>query len=166
LIAGDYGEQTECQGTRITRVRENVQCFGANAFEALREKSKAIMEKRSHDAFLDARIQMESPLACFIMGPFALIYLVLSRTAMPWLAQAAFDKITKGGAIVALLSIAIFIFIDMSFGRYESIAEVETRFDSKADRKLVNLYFVGGLSALAVILFAAHFIKLSLPSSP
>jgi quinol-cytochrome oxidoreductase complex cytochrome b subunit len=119
-----------------------------------------------HDAFLDARIQMESPLACFIMGPFALIYLVLSRTAMPWLAQAAFDKITKGGAIVALLSIAIFIFIDMSFGRYESIAEVETRFDSKADRKLVNLYFVGGLSALAVILFAAHFIKLSLPSSP
>jgi hypothetical protein len=119
-----------------------------------------------HDAFLDARIQMEGPLACFIVGPFALSYLILSRTIMPWLAQAAFDKFTKGGAIVALLSIAIFIVIDMSFGRYESIAEIETHFNSEADRKWVNLYFVGGLSALAATLLAAHFIKLSFPSIP
>ncbi len=120
----------------------------------------------SHDAFLDARIQMEGPLACFIVGPFALGYLILSRTMMPWLAQVAFDKITKGGVIIALLSIAIFIAIDVSFGRYESVAEMETHFNSEVDKKWVNLYFVAGLIALAATLLAARIIKLYFPSIP
>lgn len=121
---------------------------------------------RPHDAFLDARIQMEGPLAIFIVGPLTLSYLILSRTIMPWLTEVAFDRVTKGGVIVALLSIAIFIGIDMSFGRYESIAEVETRFNSESDRKWVNLYFVGGICALAAGLLAAHFIKITFPAIP
>jgi hypothetical protein len=69
---------------------------------------------------------MEGPLALVIVGPLTLSYLILSRTIMPWLAQIAFDEVTRGGVILALLSIAIFIGLDMSFGRYESIAEVES----------------------------------------
>jgi hypothetical protein len=119
-----------------------------------------------HDAFLDARIQMEGPLAVFIVGTLTLSYLILSRTIIPWLAQTAFDKVTNGGVIVALLSIAIFIGIDMSFGTYESIAEVGTRFNSESDRKWVDLYFVGGFGALAAVLLAAHFIKITFPVIP
>lgn len=85
---------------------------------------------------------------------------------MPWLAQVAFDKITKGGVIIALLSIAIFIAIDVSFGRYESVAEMETHFNSEVDKKWVNLYFVAGLIALAATLLAARIIKLYFPSIP
>ncbi len=117
-----------------------------------------------HDAFLDARIQMEAPLAIFILGLLTLSYLILSRTVMPWLTQTAFDTITRGGVIVALLSIAIFIGTDISFGRYESIAETETRFNSESDRKWVNVYFVGGMCALALVLLAAHFIKITFPA--
>ena len=109
---------------------------------------------------------MEGPLACFIVGPLTLCYLVLSRTIMPWLAQLAIDKVTKGGAIVALLSIVIFIGVDLSFGRYESTAEAETQFGSDADGKWVNLYFIAGLAALAATLLVAHFINLRLLPIP
>jgi hypothetical protein len=120
----------------------------------------------AHDAFLDARIQMEGPLACYTVGPLALIYLILSRTILPWLAQVAFDKFTKGGLIVAILSIAIFMVVDLSFGRYESIPEIETHFNSEADRRWANLYFVGGLGALAATFLADHFIMLAFPAIP
>lgn len=70
-----------------------------------------------HNAFLDASIQVEGPIAVFIVAPFALIYLILSKTVVPWLAQIAFDKVTKGGVIVALLSLAIFVVVDASFRR-------------------------------------------------
>jgi hypothetical protein len=109
---------------------------------------------------------MEGPLAVFIVGPLSLSYLFLSRTIMPWLTQIAFDRVTKGGVVVALLSIAIFIGIDMSFGRYESVAEMETRFNSESDIKWVNLYFVAGICALAAGLFAAHFIKVTFTANP
>jgi hypothetical protein len=116
-----------------------------------------------HDAFLDASIQVEGALALFIVAPFALIYLILSRTTVPWLAQIAFDKVTKGGAIVALLSLVIFVCIDVSFKRYEFVPGIETHYDSERDRNLVNLYFVGSLGVLAITLLAAHFIKMLLP---
>jgi len=116
-----------------------------------------------HNAFLDACIQVEGPLALFIVGPLALIYLILSRTIVPWLAQIAFDKITKGGAIVALLALAIFMAIDVSFKQYESIPGIEKCYDSDKDRNLVDWYFVGALGTLAVTLLAAHLIKILLP---
>lgn len=119
-----------------------------------------------HDAFVDARIQMEGPLALFVVGPLTLTYLILSRTIMPWLTQVAFEKVTKGGVIIALLSIAIFIAVDTSFGRYESIAEMETRFNSESDRKWVNLYFVGSICAIAVIGLAAYIVNVAFPAIP
>lgn len=116
-----------------------------------------------HAAFLDASIQLEGPLALFIILPLALIYLILSRTVLPWLAQIAFDKATKGAVIVALLSFAIFVAIDVSFKKYEFIPGVESRYDSEKDRNLVNLYFFGALGMFAVALLAAYFIKMILP---
>jgi hypothetical protein len=85
---------------------------------------------------------------------------------MPWLSQVAFDKFTKGGVIVAIFSMMIFVGIDLMFGRYESIAADEAGFDSQADGKLVNLYFAAGLCALAATLGAAHFLMQSFPPTP
>lgn len=85
---------------------------------------------------------------------------------MPWLAQVAFDKITKGGIIVGVLSMSIFVAIDVLFGRYESTAEGETGFASESDGWWVNAYFVAGMGALAATILAAHFINLYFPPIP
>ena len=126
------------------------------------------IERRSwrsgpHDAFLDARIQVEGPLAVLIVSPLALANLILSRTIWPWLAQIMFDKVTNGVGIVGLTSVAIFIAVDQLFGRYESIPNIEAHFDSEGDRNLANIFFFGILSLIPVFSIGAFFVNKALP---
>jgi hypothetical protein len=119
-----------------------------------------------HDAFVDACIQVEGPLAVFVVAPLVMAELVLKRTIMPWLAQIAFDKVTKGAMIVGLISVAVFIVVDTSFKRYESIPGVETQFDSEWDRKLVNIYFASGFVVLVGTILLTFWLRGALPESP
>jgi hypothetical protein len=116
-----------------------------------------------HDAFLDARIQVEGPLAVLIVSPLALANLILSRTIWPWLARIMFDKVTNGAAIVGLSSLAIFIAVDQLFGRYEFIPNIEAHFNTERDRNLVNIFFFGILSLIPMFSIGAFFVNKALP---
>jgi hypothetical protein len=117
------------------------------------------------EAFFDATILMQGPLAFIVVTPLTMAYHILSVTVLPWLAQPAFDKVTNGGAIVAVISIVIFGAFDRWFKRYESILGVEAPFDSEKDRLWANIFFVGTLGMIVVFGFVSHFINQALPAA-
>ena len=115
-------------------------------------------------AFVDACAQVEGPLAVLVIAPLTLANIILGRTLVPWLAQIAFEKITNGGAIVGLLSLAFIVPIHLSFKRYGSIPNIQAPFDTEGDRNLVNLYFVGILILLVVSIVAGYLTGKALPA--
>jgi hypothetical protein len=118
-----------------------------------------------HNAFIDALVQVEVPLALAVMAPLELLNLVLSRTNVPALARLAYGSISNGVIIVCALSLAIVWAVDRKLRLYEFIPGVETGYDSARDRTLVYVYFASGFIVLAAMLFAAYLVNRSFPAT-
>jgi hypothetical protein len=118
-----------------------------------------------HNAFVDALVQVEIPLLLTVVGPLALMNLVLSRTIAPALAHARFGNVRNGVIIVAVVSLAILWIVDSKLRPYEFIPGAETGYDSAKDRKLVWGYFAGGFLVVAAMLTAAYFLNRLFPVS-
>jgi hypothetical protein len=118
-----------------------------------------------HNAFIDALVQVEIPLALAVMVPLALLNLVLSRTVVPALAHTAYGSISNGVLIVCAISIAVVWAVDRKLRMYEFIPGIETCYNSARDRKLVYVYYAGGFVVIAVMLIAAYLINSIFPVS-
>jgi hypothetical protein len=118
-----------------------------------------------HNAFVDALVQVEVPLALAVMVPLALLNLVLSRTVVPALAHAAYGNIGNGVLIVCAISIAVMWAVDRKLKIYEFIPGIETAYNSARDRRLVYVYYASGFIVIAAMLFAAYVVNRVFPLS-
>jgi hypothetical protein len=118
-----------------------------------------------HNAFIDALVQVEVPLALAVMVPLALLNLVLSRTVMPALAHVAYGSIGNGVLIVCAISLAVVWAVDRKLKKYEFIPGIETGYNTARERRLVYVYYASGFIVIVAMLFAAYVINKVFPVS-
>ncbi len=116
-----------------------------------------------HNAFADALVQLEVPLAVAVVVPLALLNLLLGRTIIPALAHAAHGSIGNGAMIAVGVSMGVIWAVDRKLKSYEFVPGVESSYDTAQDRKLVYTFFVSAYFFLMLMLFAAHVINRAFP---